>query len=308
MTLRDGWRSRLRKLSPPHAADTLVLALRDETVVVDWVNRGPVRDNWGDAIAPSIVHSLSGRRVVNRRDVFNFRGRRVFTTIGSMLGTVDTPGFEVWGSGFVDSGAQLRATPGRIHAVRGPLSRQKLVEAGVPCPETFGDPAILFPRFYYPTVVQDRDLGIIPHFNERDLPAVRTLQEAGAHIIDIKAGERTVVEEILRCRRVVSSSLHGLVAADAYGIPAVWVRFSDRPYGDGFKFRDYLASTESRSQEASYVSPSDSLSRVEEALSVDGPTRTQMQALESSLLGSCPFLDRDHIDVSGPMPGGPVRG
>jgi hypothetical protein len=41
---------------------------------------------------------------------------------------------------------------------------------------------------------------------------------------------------------IVSSSLHGLIIAHAYGREAAWLKFSDRPLGDDFKFRDYWAS------------------------------------------------------------------
>ena len=45
------------------------------------------------------------------------------------------------------------------------------------------------------------------------------------------------------CAYIVSSSLHGICVAEAYGIPAVWVRLADNIVGGEFKFRDYYAST-----------------------------------------------------------------
>ena len=50
-----------------------------------------------------------------------------------------------------------------------------------------------------------------------------------------------VLEHICSCRAVVSSSLHGLVCADAYGIPNVWLDEFALEEGH-FKFRDYFAS------------------------------------------------------------------
>ena len=49
-----------------------------------------------------------------------------------------------------------------------------------------------------------------------------------------------VIREIATCERIVSSSLHGLVTADAFGIPRRW-QLSERVRGAAFKFRDYAA-------------------------------------------------------------------
>ena len=54
---------------------------------------------------------------------------------------------------------------------------------------------------------------------------------------------KEVIDEILKCNKIVSSSLHGIVLAEAYGIPAKWEKYSDDVLGNGFKFRDYLSGT-----------------------------------------------------------------
>lgn len=296
--LQRGLRSQVRKLAPRLLRDSFRLATDDDVLLIDWVNRGPVRENWGDAIAPVIAGRLSGRPVVNHRDTLNVRRRTLYTTIGSMFGTIDVDGFEVWGTGFVDSRAELSARPGRIHAVRGPLTYRKLRDAGVDCPELFGDPALLFPRLHPVPTTGEFALGIIPHFKEIGLPAVAALREAGAHIIDIRSSTTGVVEEIGRCRTIASSSLHGLVAADAYGVPAIWVRFSDHPGGDGFKFRDYLASTESRAEEPLFVGTATSVAEIEDRFGAP-PAAAQLSALADALLAACPFLDPSRVRSDG---------
>jgi pyruvyltransferase len=51
-----------------------------------------------------------------------------------------------------------------------------------------------------------------------------------------------VIDLVLQSERIVSSSLHGLIVADAYGIPSRWIKISDRILGDGTKYMDYYSS------------------------------------------------------------------
>jgi pyruvyltransferase len=67
------------------------------------------------------------------------------------------------------------------------------------------------------------------------------------HVINIRGGVFPVLQEILASESVLSSSLHGIVAAEAYGIPVRFVQLHEWP-DDGndeyFKYNDYFASTE----------------------------------------------------------------
>jgi hypothetical protein len=126
----------------------------------------------------------------------------------------------VWGTGSLLAGG-FHLTDAHVLALRGPLT-------GVA--PFYADPALLIER---PDVPVIHELGVISHYIER-LPH-------DGHRINIGAGPDRVIAEIASCERVVSSSLHGLIAADALGVPNLWV-FEPRVIGGGWKFRDYAAS------------------------------------------------------------------
>lgn len=49
-----------------------------------------------------------------------------------------------------------------------------------------------------------------------------------------------IVEKLSCCRRVVSSSLHGVIFSHALGIPTLPVAMGDRIAGGDFTFRDHM--------------------------------------------------------------------
>ena len=133
--------------------------------------------------------------------------------------------------------------PLAIHAVRGPLTRSALLAQGIECAEVYGDPALLLPRFFNPRVEKKYDIGIVPHYADKGHPWVeRNRQRPNVRVIDIESGIEEFVGAVLSCETILSSSLHGLICADAYGLPAAWIRLSNRLDGGSFKFRDYRLS------------------------------------------------------------------
>lgn len=111
-----------------------------------------------------------------------------------------------------------------------------------------GDPALLMPLLFNPQVDKEYDVTVIPHraYYER---VTADLQKAGksAHVVNLTAPQdediEAVVTEIKRSRLVLSSSLHGLIVAHAYGVPALWMRVEELAGGD-FKFKDYFSSVD----------------------------------------------------------------
>jgi pyruvyltransferase len=86
-------------------------------------------------------------------------------------------------------------------------------------------------------------IGIIPHYVDKDHPWVRRQRNArGVRVIDIESDIEDFVRAVVSCEAILSSSLHGLICADAYGLPATWIRLSNLLDGGNFKFRDYRQS------------------------------------------------------------------
>ena len=87
------------------------------------------------------------------------------------------------------------------------------------------------------------DIGIVPHICDLSDPACQKLADSypNSILINVKDDPLTVVRQIAQCRTVLSSSLHGLIVADSFGIANRHLVFSDRPLGDGYKFDDYYS-------------------------------------------------------------------
>jgi len=208
-----------------------------------WTEAGSRGNNFGDRVSPKIVKHLSGRKI--ERTTSGGSGRLL--AVGSILKWA-LPGDIIWGAGHAVLG-HSNARDIDVRCVRGPITEWILRAQGVkiPRPRTWGDPALLLPAIYQPPVLErsfedifDAPL-IVPHYI--DYKRARELLRPDVAVLDITADTEVVIDSICKSSIVLSSSLHGIVVAEAYGIPAVWVEFSDHVSGAGMKFRDYYAST-----------------------------------------------------------------
>lgn len=193
--------------------------------------------NWGDSINLYLLSKLSNKKVV----MTTGKDRQHVLAVGSILRIANQNSI-VWGSGFISKKGSIGYKPLKVCAVRGPLTRNLLLKHKVDVPEIFGDPALLMPRFYFPRVEKKYQLGIVPHYVDKSSTVVRALENKGAKVIDIGKSDEEFIDDLLECENIVSSSLHGLIASDAYGIPNHWITLSGKLVGDGFKFHDYYSS------------------------------------------------------------------
>lgn len=205
--------------------------------------RGVVEKNWGDNLNPYLIRKLSGRPVVHARDVYAVLTSEIYGVIGSWLGNIRHPNLIVWGLGFIHHNGEITKRPKCIRAVRGPRTLNKLRDAGYTQPIAVCDPALMIPLLYTPKPKANKIVGVIPHLRDRKLPIFDRLAETpGYKVIDICSDIEDFCERLAECEAVVSSSLHAVVAAHAFKIPAQFIKVSDNPLGDGFKLLDYLSS------------------------------------------------------------------
>lgn len=164
----------------------------------------------------------------------------------------------VWGSGFIAGTKQdIRKLIGpflwefnrniEFCALRGRLSReivQSITKIKLDIP--LGDPGLLVKEIYTNKVDKIYDLGVILHWKESsdDIKKFIRLSKYSYKFINPSDTPEKVIDEIRKCHVVVSSSLHGLIVADAFGIPNRHMVVTEKVEGGTFKFRDYYSAYE----------------------------------------------------------------
>lgn len=141
-----------------------------------------------------------------------------------------------------------------VRLVRGPLTREALLKSGYDCPDKYGDPALILPLFYKPKVSDKKEYGVILHH--------ATNRKEEGSITPVGSSWEEFVDFIFNSKLIISSSLHGIIIAEAYGIPAILL--SDTATENIFKYQDYYYSTGRKSfniahsiQEALSLIPND---------------------------------------------------
>lgn len=196
----------------------------------------PVRrrvNNFGDVLGPVLV-----RKMCQGLDLREPVEARRLLSVGSIM-KLSRPGDVVWGTGVngksrdLGGGSELD-----IRAVRGPRSRALLLEGGATVPKVYGDPALLWPALW-----SRRSYGIesevgravfVPNFH--DLGKIASEVE----VISPIGEPHSVIRKLLAADFVCASSLHAVILAEAFGIPARLVVPGEEPL---FKYADYYEAT-----------------------------------------------------------------
>lgn len=247
--------------------------------------------NWGDSINPIFSSFLSDRPIISVDiEALNLYPNSypdvMYLGIGSVVHHA-RKNVIIWGSGLQEP-FTLREKPLKICAVRGPLTRDALLKQGLECPQVYGDPALLLPRFY-PTPQKEKayKLGIVSHFKDLNSPFFEAYKkDADVKFISMRSHGLKLIDEFSECEAIASTSLHGLVVADAYRIPALWLKASNNIPGHDFKFYDYHASIGANQDPPLMLNGKQSTSEL--------ITRCELRPIEvdlDALLAACPYRD-----------------
>jgi hypothetical protein len=214
------------------------LKCSDEARPLLWWMTGPYPGNFGDILNPYIVEKLTGVPPRRARSGDSSPGR--ILAIGSVI-KFARRGTQVWGTGTPRMTDALDAEAD-YRAVRGPKTRELVLRSGGQVQELYGDPALLLPLIFSPKVEKKHKLGLIRHYTHANVQLkVEDVREI--HILRVGYDDtEEFIRELLSCEHILSTSLHGLIVAHAYGIPTRWCdmgKAGRRISGDGIKFLDH---------------------------------------------------------------------
>lgn len=198
-------------------------------------------ENFGDFLTPYIVEKLTNKKPIlfSPKSKFSF-----FFKHSLMIGSIISRSQKrtlVWGSGIIKKDDLING--GKFLAVRGPKTAQRIKDLGYASTEVYGDPALLLPILYNPKIEKKYAIGIIPHFfHYEELANVYPEKDKTVLFINLLTNNvEDVINQILSCEKIISTSLHGLIVSHAYQIPAIWWKYG-KLNGDDIKFYDYLES------------------------------------------------------------------
>ena len=190
----------------------------------------------------------------------------------------------IWGSGLLDRNCINRYNHRHIKKIfdirllRGPLTESVLKQKGVMVNGVYGDPAIITPLIYSPKIKIKKPYVIISHY--LDFQELIN-SESKDFVVDARTIDyKYIIEAIVSSQLVISSSLHGIIIAESYGVPAIWLKINSQL--DPFKYLDYYFSTNRFNIKMA--------TSVEEALSMtpmDLPAN--LEQLKNNILSTFPY-------------------
>ena len=216
--------------------------------------------NFGDGINPIVFnHFFKDTNIkpiykdIERLPFHSESDKPCILGIGSILSwnsKKDASNQIICGSGFIDKN-KIPQKPLKIISLRGIKTRKKFLQSKIQAPAIYGDLALLL-KYIIPApknTIKKYTFGIIPHYVDKEHPFIQKAREnPNWTIIDINQADKPekFVKELHECHYILSSTLHGIIVSDSYGIPAYHIKLTDKVIGGDWKFKDYYSSVKRR--------------------------------------------------------------
>lgn len=241
------------------------------------------KDNVGDYLSYIVYQWMLERKQIN----FNSPAKKTchLLGIGSII-AMRPFNAVIWGSGIHSVLTQYclyrwkNIVKYDVRAIRGPITQNLLIRCGYDCKDAvYGDPAVLMPLIYKPKrTVKKYDISIVRHLSIQDSDILSNQY----NYIDIRTKDyKHFIDEIVASKLVISSSLHGIILAESYGVPAIFVNENGKMYCEIIKYYDWYYSTNRRT-----VVMAES---IEEALTLSPMELPNLQMMQKNLIECFPY-------------------
>ena len=152
----------------------------------------------------------------------------------------------IFGSGFIDdvSNQIHQYKKNKYIVLRGKKSLSVInnLTGGLEYNPILGDPGLLVDKLISNSFEKKYEIGFIPHYIDQNSFGSKCIYgNSKIKFINILDDPINILKQISSCETIISSALHGLIAADSLGIPNRWIKLSNNLMGGNFKFYDYYS-------------------------------------------------------------------
>lgn len=209
-------------------------------------------NNFGDAMNPILIECLTGQKCI-----YAGKHSAKIIGIGSILNGFTRPRFgktiidmfsppaTVWTSGFikeVDWHESIRKNI-KFAALRGKITQARMEKiVGHKIDTELGDGGLLFDHLIDKMPNKKYAIGLTPHCQDINNPIWQKILDnyPNSVLINFRDNPLEILHKIAECDFILSTAMHGLIAADSLGIPNKWLQLS-KLIGDDYKFKDYYS-------------------------------------------------------------------
>jgi len=156
---------------------------------------------------------------------------------------------------------------------------------------TVGDPGLLLSRLFDTSKIKKiYRLGIIPHYVDIGNPLLNKIKISKSITLDIRTSPNILIQQLAQCETVVSSAMHGLIAADSFGIPNIRMILSDKITGGDYKYNDYYSAFGIKNHKCINLNNQDFTEKDLQKMKLGyNIKREQVTAIQNALLKTFPY-------------------